>query len=553
MLTKLIDLGYVGTGTTPSMKNPDYYNSNDILFIKPSDINDNGVTELTDSEFFISNAARKKARIIPKNTILCVCIGSIGKIAITTKESSCNQQINYIIPSEDHNAKFLAYSLLSRKNELIRIGSDGPVVPIINKSRFENIEIIIFDYNKETEIANELDNIRNIINIKQNELNHLDELIKSRFIEMFDSERNKEKLVNLCQFINGDRGKNYPSANDRTVSGVPFINAGHLDNNTVCFEKMEYISEQKYELLSSGKVQKDDIIYCLRGSLGKKGIVTFDKGAIASSLLILRANSKIRPLFLLYSLEQEYILSQMKASNNGSSQPNLSAQSVKQYDVILPTISRQIEFEEFVKLIDKSKFVCYSKYFLWLNFTFVSSTIAYSNVVSILAWPNRCWTCSIGIPLSIAFVANVLLNLCGCTLSSPIFLPIFLSIISTPLISSLSYGFKRLTKRASLSSFLESKYCCKCIFVFASKYTFRCLLPLPKTIHSLFSKSISLISNLTSSPTLIPVDIRTSTIAKSRLLFVDCFINSIVSSEYTSFTTFPVFTLWILLHGLFEI
>ena len=195
----------------------------------------------------------------------------------------------------------------------------------------------------QSKIIDELDNLNNIIRTKKDELLLHDELIKSRFIEMFDSERNKEKLVNLCQFINGDRGKNYPSANDRTVSGVPFINAGHLDNNTVCFEKMEYISEQKYELLSSGKVQKDDIIYCLRGSLGKKGIVTFDKGAIASSLLILRANSKIRPLFLLYSLEQEYILSQMKASNNGSSQPNLSAQSVKQYDVILPTISRQIE------------------------------------------------------------------------------------------------------------------------------------------------------------------------------------------------------------------
>ena len=182
MLTKLIDLGYVGTGTTPSMKNPDYYNSNDILFIKPSDIYDNAVSEIVQSEFFISSNARQKARIFPKNTILCVCIGSIGKIGITTKESSCNQQINYIIPNEKHNAKFIAYSLFSRKDELIRIGSDGPVVPIINKSRFENIEIITFDYEKETEVANELDNINNIIDLKKKELLSLDELIKSRFI-----------------------------------------------------------------------------------------------------------------------------------------------------------------------------------------------------------------------------------------------------------------------------------------------------------------------------------------------------------------------------------
>ena len=160
MLTKLIDLGYVGTGTTPSMKNPGYYDSDDIPFIKPSDINDNEVSKITKSVFFISNKARQKARLFPKNTILCVCIGSIGKIGITTKESSCNQQINYIIPNDKHNAKFLAYSLLFRKDELIRIGSDGTVVPIINKSRFENIEIKTFDYDKETKISGELDSIK---------------------------------------------------------------------------------------------------------------------------------------------------------------------------------------------------------------------------------------------------------------------------------------------------------------------------------------------------------------------------------------------------------
>lgn len=182
MLTKLIDLGYVGTGTTPSMKNPEYYDSDDIPFIKPSDINDNEVSKITKSEFFISSKARQKARLFPKNTILCVCIGSIGKIGITTKESSCNQQINYIIPNDKHNAKFLAYSLLFRKDELIRIGSDGPVVPIINKSRFENIEITTFDYDKETEIADEIDSIKVNIDLKLNILSELDELVKSRFI-----------------------------------------------------------------------------------------------------------------------------------------------------------------------------------------------------------------------------------------------------------------------------------------------------------------------------------------------------------------------------------
>lgn len=58
--------------------------------------------------------------------------------------------------------------------------------------------------------------------------------------------------------------------------------------------------------------------------------------------------------------------------------------------VYLPPLELQNRFADFVHLVDKSRFVVHSRYFLWLNFTFVSSTIAYSKVVSILECPKRC-------------------------------------------------------------------------------------------------------------------------------------------------------------------
>ena len=104
-------------------------------------------------------------------------------------------------------------------------------------------------------------------------------------------------------------------------------------------------------------MQQNDILYCLRGSLGKKAIVEINKGAIASSLVILRPKKeKILPMFLLYSLDQPYVIEQMNKANNGSSQPNLSAKSVKNYSIILPTIVKQKEFDAFVKHVDKLKF-----------------------------------------------------------------------------------------------------------------------------------------------------------------------------------------------------
>lgn len=163
-------------------------------------------------------------------------------------------------------------------------------------------------------------------------------------------------IGDVCKLINGDRGKNYPSGKDRVSSGIPFINAGHLDGRRVDFAEMDYVTQEKYDQMTQGKVQKDDILYCLRGSLGKHGIVDFDDGLIASSLVIIRCNrDKILPLFLLAALETDAIEKQLQEANNGSSQPNLSAASVKAYRIPLPAIEKQAKFVRFFEQSDKSK------------------------------------------------------------------------------------------------------------------------------------------------------------------------------------------------------
>ena len=161
------------------------------------------------------------------------------------------------------------------------------------------------------------------------------------------------KLGELCDFINGDRGKNYPSGDDFINHGVPFINAGHLKNGEISFESMNYISEEKFGILKTGKVKKKDILYCLRGSLGKNAIVDIDEGAIASSLIILRPNlEKINERYLTYYLNSNKVSEQMTRANNGSSQPNLSAASVKDYDIYVPPLETQ---QKIADTLDKAQ------------------------------------------------------------------------------------------------------------------------------------------------------------------------------------------------------
>ncbi len=155
------------------------------------------------------------------------------------------------------------------------------------------------------------------------------------------------KLGDVAILINGDRGKNYPSQADiRDDGDIPFVNAGHLNGKTIDFGEMNYISRDKYNDLNSGKFEKGDILYCLRGSLGKKALVKDDiSGAIASSLVIIRPDpERIDGDYLMFSLDSPSIKEQLIKANNGSSQPNLSASSVREYRIELPnkTIQKEV-------------------------------------------------------------------------------------------------------------------------------------------------------------------------------------------------------------------
>lgn len=158
---KLKDVGIIVTGNTPSKKNKDYYDSNDINFFTPTDFEDGRINDFEESVNYISNNAKEKARILPKGSVLVTCIGIIGKVGIVEKESAFNQQINAIIPNKDIiDNRYLAYWLIS-KADYLRKKANAPVVPIINKTDFQELEIVVPDMETQKEIVNKLNKCKN--------------------------------------------------------------------------------------------------------------------------------------------------------------------------------------------------------------------------------------------------------------------------------------------------------------------------------------------------------------------------------------------------------
>ncbi len=163
------------------------------------------------------------------------------------------------------------------------------------------------------------------------------------------------KLADLCDFENGDRGKNYPSRSVRTNSGVPFINAGHLTDDGIDLESMDYIPRKRFDLLSNGKIQKGDILFCLRGSLGKFASVGhLAEGAIASSLVIVRpklGNRELSQSYLELYFRSALCSDEINHFKNGAAQPNLSSRSLAAFRIPVPPLQVQTEGVERLTLL----------------------------------------------------------------------------------------------------------------------------------------------------------------------------------------------------------
>ena len=149
-------------------------------------------------------------------------------------------------------------------------------------------------------------------------------------------------LGDVVHFINGDRSTNYPKGDDYVDDGTPFISAADLSEGRIDYSSVRRITSSAYERLRSGKIQRDDVLFCLRGSIGKIAYVKErEVGAIASSLVIVRATGKIDPRYLFFGLGSQAGQQAAIGLNNGAAQPNLSVGELQKIHLPVPPLPIQ--------------------------------------------------------------------------------------------------------------------------------------------------------------------------------------------------------------------
>ena len=183
-VTSIGQLGEVVTGGTPSTARPEYYGG-DRMFVSPADISDGRFIEKTKTTLTVLGF--EETRPITANSILFVCIGStIGKIAQNRHECATNQQINSVVPNSNNAHGFVYYALSGMADEIANLAGIQ-AVPIVNKSLFSSVELLVPKPPEQQRIADCLTSLDDLIAAQTQKLGALKTHKKGLMQQLFPS------------------------------------------------------------------------------------------------------------------------------------------------------------------------------------------------------------------------------------------------------------------------------------------------------------------------------------------------------------------------------
>ena len=223
--TRLGSVFFTVTGSTPSTKDTSLYGI-DYPFYKPADL-DAGY-KVFKSESTVSEKGYRSGRPLPPHSVLVTCIGAtIGKTGYIHNAGICNQQINAILPNTDILSDYTYFCICSQfEQQQILINSSATTLPILNKSKFDNLLFPVPPHEQQLLIVDKIQGMLTLVNkIQDNQ-----EFLKDKIIAT------KSKILDLAI-----RGELVPQNPDDEPASV----------------LLERIRAEKEELIKKGKIKRD--------------------------------------------------------------------------------------------------------------------------------------------------------------------------------------------------------------------------------------------------------------------------------------------------------
>ena len=339
-------------GKTPARNRSDYWNG-DRKWISIADVGNAG-KYITETKESITEAGIEGSgiKVVPQGTVIMSFKLSIGKTAITSEDMYTNEAIMAFID----NGKFAVdtdylYHLCCGTNWTA--GTNKAVMGLtLNKATLLEKEIPLPDINEQREIATKLDKIDALIAERQQQLELIDQAVKSRFIELFADVEAEDTLQNLCTFIDY-RGK----TPEKVESGLPFITAKNIRMHHMSFDTLEYISKETYDrVMTRGFPQIGDVVFTTEAPLGNVCRIPFiETEFYIGQRIITMQTERLEPAYLEYALSSDEFKRKIAEKSSGSTVTGIRSKLLEQLTIPVPPRALQEQFATFVEQTDKSK------------------------------------------------------------------------------------------------------------------------------------------------------------------------------------------------------
>lgn len=368
---KLESICTIVSGSTPKSSCPGYWGGS-IKWVTPAEISDE-THYIEDTERHITEEGMRSChlRMMPSGTVLLSSRAPIGKTAITKSAMCCNQGFKNLICGNSISNEYLYHFLKSKTDELKSIGR-GATFKEISKKQVESITInlpALDEQNRRTAALGQIDML-----LKQNRklIGIIDDLVKSRFVEMFGALEPSVSISDACiEFIDGD----WIESKDQSESGIRLIQTGNIGNGDFRDKRnrARYISEQTFEQLKCHEVHANDVLISrLPDPVGRACIVPSDadRSITAVDCSIVRLKKEWEPLFFVsYTMTKQYE-HQIQSYLTGTTRKRISRSNLGRIKIPAASFALQQEFAAFVSQVDKLRFeACYAMYLLCAAFT----------------------------------------------------------------------------------------------------------------------------------------------------------------------------------------
>lgn len=278
----------------------------------------------------------------------------VGRVMQLPARSSVIGTMQYIIPNEGVSVEYLAYALEHMNLSKYYLGA---AIPHIYFKDYCSEPMPNHTPEEQAKISHVLGLVCNLISLRKQQLSKLDELVKSRFIELFGDTPEEEMvtMADICKIITD--GTHQPPKFVST--GIPFLFVSNIVTNEISYDAQRFITKETYaDLIKRTPIAVGDILLSTVGSYGHPAVVKTEKPfCFQRHIAYLKPDAdKVDSEYLRGAILSVDVQRQIDEGVKGIAQKTLNLSEIRKIRLPLPTIELQRQFAAFVEQTDKSKF-----------------------------------------------------------------------------------------------------------------------------------------------------------------------------------------------------